>query len=114
MSGLTVGQTLLFVSSDRSREAKPFDVVVKKVGRKWAFTNSGHKLDIETLVADGGAYSSPGKAWLSQDEYDRHKALTEAWARFRQLVDREHRCPVSDIEAIRNALAVLEMSEGPL
>lgn len=64
---LQVGQTLYFVGS--GRPARHGAVTVEKVGRKWATLSNGHRIDLETHRADGGDYSSPGRAYPSEAVY---------------------------------------------
>jgi len=74
---LTVGQELYFVPTRSG--TSPYSVTVKKVGRKWAELNDRHRIDIETLYADGGKYISPGRCWLSRAEYDAEIDRQAAW-----------------------------------
>ena len=61
-------------------------VKVTKVGRVWAYIDNGYRIDLQTLRADGGEYSSPGRAWKSKEEYDESVARDKLWLIFRMLV----------------------------
>lgn len=103
---LTVGQTLWYVPS--GRHGNPHEITVEKVGRKWATCSRFLRIDMETLAADGGNYSSPGSCYLSKADHDAEVALEETWKRFRDLVDRQWHCPegvrISQMENAARAL----------
>lgn len=44
--------------------------VIVRVGRKWAYIEKGYRFD-DSGYMDGGEYSSPGKVWESEAEYDK-------------------------------------------
>jgi hypothetical protein len=104
---LTVGQRLWYVPSDK-RMASPFYITVLKVGRTWADCGNGRRINIETLRADGGSYSSPGTAWLSKEAYDADVALDACWRRFQCLAQANYSAPkgirLSQIENAARAL----------
>jgi hypothetical protein len=64
-----VGMELYFVYSD-SRRGEPIYVKVSKVGRKWVNLDNGYRFDKEDTVIDGAGYSSPGRIYLSKEDYD--------------------------------------------
>lgn len=64
---LKVGQSVFYVPNHRY--GTPAYVKVQKVGRKWATLDNRVRIEIESGVADGGEYSSPGAAYLSKDDY---------------------------------------------
>ncbi len=76
---LQAGQKLFFVNTQRHNNPKGCEAIVTKVGRKWAELNIGYKINIGTLWADGGQYASPGRAWLSEDDYDREQRRIAEW-----------------------------------
>lgn len=83
---LTAGQELFYVP--RSRFQNPASVVVEKVGRKWASLSNRIRVDIETLIADGGDYPSPGRAYLRKEDHEEEAALNADWAALRKKIDR--------------------------
>lgn len=83
MSNYQVGQTLWFVPSGRWE--KPGEITIEAVGRKW-LTCGRYRLDKETLRADGGQYSSPGRAWLNKGAHDAEIALNEGWNDFAKKI----------------------------
>ena len=110
---LEVGQTLYYVPSQR-HGGDPREVKVTKVGRKWATVQEGvwftEKIDLDTLVADGGVYSSPGQCYLSKTHYEEVLAESEAWKRFRSVIDRTFRAPAGvSLEDINYAYTVLKI-----
>lgn len=83
MSKLTVGQKLWWVgvwsrvgvTAESGRE-----VTITSVGRKWAgIDRPDTRVDIHSLVADGGEYSSPGRCYLSREDYEREYILRREW-----------------------------------
>lgn len=89
---LSVGQGLYYVP----KYGDPRIVTVTKVGRKWATIGEGYagfRIDLQTLAADGGDYSSPGQCYLSQAEYKATKARRGAWDEFRRVVDDRYAVP---------------------
>lgn len=88
---LTVGQKL-YIVYDRnvSRNGTEF-LVVTKIGNKWATLQhpdrtwaTSERVDLEDMRLDGGQYSSPGKAYLSEQHYKTEMELNEAWRAFQQ------------------------------
>jgi hypothetical protein len=110
MMALIVGQKLWFVPSDR--RGNPYKVTVEKVGRKWAYIGSRLRIDIETMWADGGEYSSPGRCYFSQEDHAREVSLIAAWHSFRQKLDHFHYPPKGIDESIINhVIKALRLNE---
>lgn len=75
----TVGQKLWYVTSNRRGESRW--IVIAKIGRKWLTCEDCHceiRIDAETMAADGGDYSSPGKCYLSGEEHRQELLLLSA------------------------------------
>ncbi|MDB5437965.1 MAG: hypothetical protein JWM33_392 [Caulobacteraceae bacterium] len=108
---LSVGQTLFYVP-ERSRWAKPRDVTVEKVGRKWAtLADNAGRIDVKTLRMDGGGFHSPGDCYLSRAEWEESVQLDDAWRPFRNAVARNLSAPNGiTIEAIYAAAKALGFS----
>lgn len=72
---MKVGQRLYYVG--RHKHERPSWVTIEKVGSRWAYLSNRKRIDIDTFYADGGNYSSPGRCYWSQDEYERglHECL---------------------------------------
>ena len=81
MSKLTVGQELLYVPAYHRK--KPRMVKVIKVGRRWATLDNRSRIDMQTLEADGGDYSSPGRCYNSPEEYEEHLRLYSLYGRLK-------------------------------
>jgi hypothetical protein len=105
MKNFTVGEALYYVTNNMIRRGNPEYVTISKVGRKWLYCD-GMRIDKETLVVDGHGYSSPGKCWLSQDEYEQHCLVIKAWDNFKILIN--HRPPRGvSVEDIQEATRLL-------
>ena len=118
MNEFTVGQVLYYVPDSSVRGGTPHFVTILKVGRKWLSCRR-MRVDKDSLNVDGNGYASPGKCWLSKEEYEQYSALNKAWADFRRKVD-EQRQPskglsVDDIQGVIQLLfygeKVKELSE---
>ena len=83
---MKVGDTLYFVYSGNYPSA-PEVVTVLALGRKWATLSNGYRIEVETLRAERGKYSSPGRAWETKKEYDAIFFAATLWKKFRILVD---------------------------
>jgi hypothetical protein len=86
MTKLEVGQKLWFVPNER--RGKPYETTVTKVGKKWASIGYRIRIDIETMWADGGKYSSPGRCYFSEQEYLVEMSLFNKWQEFKIKLDR--------------------------
>ena len=83
---LSVGQKLWYVPV--VGYGQPHEVGIVKIGRVWA-TLGGferRRIRIDDLTADGGDYSSPGRCWLSREEWEHEMAAIAAWDKFRRVV----------------------------
>lgn len=74
---LQVGQQLWFASTNRWNPCR--FVTVKKVGHKWADIGGSGRVDIETLIVEGGAYNSPGRCYIAKEEHDAKLRLNKEW-----------------------------------
>lgn len=67
-----VGQRVFLSRSDRRWGADRW-ATITKVARKWVYLGEEReRFDKETGVIDGGDFSSPGRAWRSEDDYKEH------------------------------------------
>ena len=80
---LKVGQTLFMVKTYGGNRL----VTVTKVGRKWATLNTRHRVNIETLIVDGGNYNSPGKCYLTEAEYRQKIELETTWEKLKNKLN---------------------------
>jgi hypothetical protein len=102
-----VGQILWYVPADM-RWSKPREVTITKIGRKWITLGNFGRIDIKTLHVDAGAYSSPGRCYLSQEDYETERSADAAWHELREAIGRLYRRPSNlPISAIRQAAALL-------
>ena len=109
MAEYKVGQVLWYVPSDR--RDKPRFETITKIGRKWITVRDGWKwirLDMEDgLRADGGAYNSPGRAYLTEGEYVKELILNQEWNDFASRVkpqSRPEKVTMEDIWKVREIL----------
>ncbi|WP_156353185.1 MULTISPECIES: beta barrel domain-containing protein [unclassified Sphingomonas] len=106
---LAVGDRLWLVEK-LIRGTRESEVVVTKAGRKWASIADAERpsyerprIDLSDLVCDGAGYTSPGRCFRSQAEYEERLRLAETWDAFRQRISSLYRRPnhvtLADIEA---------------
>lgn len=104
-SDFTVGQKLFYVGRNNAQSKQ--EITISGVGKKWLTIDNHLRLDIETLIADGGDYTPPGAAYLSEQDYLDLLALQGAWLHFKSLLS-SHRVPEDvTIEKINQAKAIL-------
>lgn len=108
------GQKLWYVPHGRRsvNEADGYEITIAKVGRKWLSIEESHhsnlRLAVDSLLADGRGYSSPGKAYVTQQAYLDEKSRSTAWDDLRALTDRQYRVPDHlSTDDIRSAIAKL-------
>lgn len=104
MADYQVGQQLYFVPAHKPSHARLIEI--EKVGRKW-LTAGRFKIDRETLEVDGGFYSSPGRCWLSQGDYEAAYRLALAWEQFKLHLQNIPRPTGLTLDKIREARRVL-------
>jgi hypothetical protein len=76
--GLTVGQSLFFVFHE-NRHASTKTVTVRSIGRRWANLDNNTRIDMANLRADGGGFTSPGSAYLTEGHYREEVSIRDAW-----------------------------------
>lgn len=105
---LSVGQRLWYVPSQHRWQSASY-VTVKKGGRKWAELERGFsRIALDSLYADGGQYSSPGRCYLSKEEHDQEVERQTAWSSLKRRLDAQYRCPDGvDSEDIRKVYSLL-------
>jgi hypothetical protein len=92
----TVGQSLWWVSSQRHYLGnRGVIVLVEKVGRRWITLSNGHRIDVNSWYADGGKYTSPGRIYVSQEDYENTTRTQIAWDAFKKRIDRAYKVPTS-------------------
>lgn len=67
---LTRTQGAVYYVPTGRRGAGACDIIVEKVGRKWAYLSNGRRVEIGQTAVDGGQYSSPGRIYASKDVYE--------------------------------------------
>lgn len=102
---LQVGQKLWFVPRDR-RSGAPCEVTVEKIGRKWARIGRA-RVDLDTLVVDGGIYLSPGRCYEDRAAYEAKAARDVALSELRQKINQMTPPDSVTVDAIRAASAAI-------
>lgn len=114
------GQKLVAVYSLNRRVPDVLDVEVVGVGRKWVtFAEPGRRwprsdrFDPADMTMDAGNYSSPGRVYLSREDYDRHERARELRHRIRQHISRAglDGVPLDDLEAIAMLMGLGDAEE---
>ena len=103
---LSVGQQLFWEPTNSHRESTRM-VVVTRVGRKWATLDNGERVDLDTLWADGGQYSSPGRCWPSEQAYRVALEADQIWMAFKRSIQLQGRNGAVTAQDIRRAAAIL-------
>lgn len=105
---LAIGQELWFVPHDAHDVRRSCIVRVNKIGRRWATLDNRGRVDLETLIADGGNFISPGRCWLSEGHWQAEQRRRAAWRELFDFIYRCHRPPdhLSE-DAIQQILASL-------
>lgn len=101
---LKVGDTLWFAGH---RESASRQVVVTKVGKKWAELDCPMRICLKTWEVDGGNYMSPGHCWESKEEYDAFQLLHKSWWAFADSIRKSKPPAGMTVERIREAASVL-------
>jgi hypothetical protein len=80
MVKLKENQKLWFVGAGNFARTRG-EVTVTSVGRKWANVEGAFigRIAVDTLKADGGAYSPPGQCYVSQDDWVVQEGPSLAW-----------------------------------
>ena len=86
MRKIEVGQKLWWVPFE-GYYGSPREVTVVKIGRKWATLSNCHRIELDSWIADGGQYSSPGSCYESEKVYEEAVKLSADWAKLRGAVD---------------------------
>lgn len=99
-----VGDKFWFRPYDRRYHISPQVATVTAVGRKWLTLDIGHgmRADKLTLSIDGGSYSSPGKLWPSQADYEAESARQSALYGLRRYLE-SHASQGLTLEQIQQA-----------
>ena len=89
---ISVGDVLYFVYDDRRQKGR--NVVVSKVGRKWIYFDGNRpRFDPVSFYVDGGKYSSPGRIYYCQQDYQDAVDLRSAWDSLRTKISGYYRVP---------------------
>lgn len=87
---LTVGQELWMVPRQRYL-GEPRTVKVVKVGRKYADLDiRGYRVDMTTLVVDGGNHGSLAQCYLDRTAHEAEQERGRLWTVLRNRIDRQY------------------------
>jgi len=108
MTTFTAGQRLLYTPGD-ARDGWPVEVTVTRVGRKWIGVSgtgcADTRFDANTLLMDHRGRSSPGRVWLSLEDYNAEVDRFRLHEKLRALANR-HGNPYSS-QQLMQAIAAL-------
>jgi hypothetical protein len=105
---IEVGQKLWLVPS-AGYWGEPREVTVTKVGRKWFATDDCGRFDRQSFEADGRGYSSPGRCYLSKEEYDTYLGVVQRWRDLRSAIERRYVVPNVTVQDINEAMRILKL-----
>jgi len=118
---LVVGQKLWFVSSNRTwnplHQIKPGqEVEITKIGNKWVTISSArdHRFDKAdpSMTIDGKGFSSPGRCFLTQEEFETKRKTQIVWDELRKLISNHYSYPIgTTIDDILKATEILGLNK---
>lgn len=102
----SLGQKLCWVSSRNDKAIS--EVTVTKVAKKWVYVDdSGDRFDPETMLADGGIYSSPAKIHLSKEDYLARKEIDSEYSKLYYDMQGNMKAKNITLQNIRDARKLL-------
>lgn len=107
----TVGQKLWFAPLPTVRwMGSPREVSIISVGRKWIELNIGYRVSIDDLSLSVNNSVSPGRCYLSKEEWEAERSLANSWAKLKAAISNAFIAPndvsVEDIEKARALLRI--------
>jgi hypothetical protein len=108
---LKPGDKLYFESRLRHFDAgKLHEVTITSIGHKWiSFEGRFARADIDTMWADGGKYSSPGRYWRSHEEHAAEVEISALWMSLRKAMHDTMRRTTASANDIRQAADLLKL-----
>ncbi len=107
-----VGQTVwVRLFHPRLKTLHPYTIT--KIARKWVtLGDDTYRFDLKTMELDGKGYSSPGRVYLSEEQYDQEVALGAAWDTLRTRARDNMTAPTGvTTERILQALKLLGLDQ---
>lgn len=98
-SDFTVGQSVVAVYSLNRKTPEIRPSTVTAIGRKWVTFEYGDqyrytdRFDPEDMRIAAGNFSSPGRAYLSVEDYEAETALSAAWSAVKWAMHGAYRRP---------------------
>lgn len=110
-SDFTVGQKLVAVYTLNRKDPRVAEVMVTGIGRVWVTYDDGirrPRFDPEDMSIDGGNFTSPGRVFLSMDEFAQARRRAKLRHAIVQNVSRSrlHGVDTQTLETIAAALGV--------
>lgn len=104
------GQELVYVpcriGNQSAREHRVVRVV--KTGHKWIYISNGQRICRQSLRADGGNYSSPGRCYWSLEDYQKERDTITAWDALKTSVRNQQSVPAGlTSDQIQRAMKML-------
>lgn len=114
---MKAGDTLWYVPESRrlvGGGGEPRELVITKVARVWLHVNDPRGavkcVNVKTLCADGGGYTSPGRCYPSRAEYEAQQETNEAWNELQRRMRNDYRQPEGlTAQRVRLALGLMHM-----
>lgn len=107
-----VGQRVFVVYSGYGGRARTTHAKIEKIGTKWAYLDRLlGRFDINTNRLDGGKYTSLGRVYNTEYDYQAEIILRDAWASFQseiQSMNITSGLTTTAIEKARKALRITE------
>ncbi len=116
--GWHVGARVFVVETNYgSRGPLTYWAMVIKVGRKWVTVQREGsvaccRFDAETMRVDGGSYSSPGRVYVSEDDYLHETERRKEWGDLLPWVGYSGPPPHMTLEDIRAVAKMVKGEEG--
>lgn len=107
---ITVGQSIFYISTDGRHVSKELEEVkITKVGKKY-FETEKHYLGrffIDTLMHDGGQYSSRYKVYLTRQDYEDEKETQKILRELRDYFG-HYGNPKISLDNLRTILSIVK------
>lgn len=103
---MKVGDTVYVVLDENSRTKGLSGVV--RVGRKWIYLSIGLRMEKSTMLLDGGGCSTPGRCYMTEQDYLDEVSRHSLWSKLRSGLTRTAPSSVSndDIKAAMKLLGI--------
>lgn len=77
--GWEIGMTVYVLRGHNTRTRYLSKDRITKIGRKWITLASRDRFDAENMMLDGGRYTSNGRIYLHESDYEDELEITKVW-----------------------------------